>query len=226
MNNTTFGVFFGPAWPLMILYRFYCCRHQFVILLCKTVIALRQQFPIMNTVEEIIGQTKKWVYDIVFGCNFCPFVGNEIRQNSIHYQVETAVDLASSLQALLNECKRLDNEKIGTTLLIFSHGFKKFDDYLELVALAEKLLKRENYEGVYQVASFHPLYTFAGSTANDPANYTNRSIYPMLHLLREDEVEKALASYPNPERIPEKNILFARSKGIAYMRTLLENCSR
>ena len=162
----------------------------------------------------------------MYGCNFCPFVANEIRQNSIHYQVETALDLAGSLQALLNECKRLDNEKIETTLLIFSNGFKQFDDYLELAALAEKLLKRENYEGVYQVASFHPQYLFAGTTANDAANYTNRSIYPMLHLLREDQVEKALAHYPNPERIPEKNILFARSKGINYMKTLLENCTR
>lgn len=178
----------------------------------------------MNTAEEIIRQTKKWVNDVVYECNFCPFVAKEIKQNSIHYQVETALDLAGGLQALLNECKRLDNEKIETTLLIFSDGFKNFEDYLELTALAEKLLKQENYEGVYQVASFHPQYIFAGSTASDAANYTNRSIYPMLHLLREEQVEKALAHYPHPERIPEKNILFARSKGIAYMQTLLENC--
>jgi hypothetical protein len=178
----------------------------------------------MYTDEEIVAQTKKWVNDVVAGCNFCPFVAKEIKQNSIHYQVEPATDLAGSLQALLNECKRLDSGKMETTLLIFPNGFKKFDDYLDLVALAEKLLKKERYEGVYQVASFHPLYIFAGSTADDAANYTNRSVYPMLHLLREDRLEKALAHYSHPEQIPKKNLLFARSKGIAYMQTLLENC--
>ncbi|HMC87200.1 MAG TPA: DUF1415 domain-containing protein, partial [Chitinophagaceae bacterium] len=96
--------------------------------------------------------------------------------------------------------------------------------YLELVRLAEKLLKQEGYQGIYQVASFHPLYCFAGAPADDPANYTNRSVYPMLHLLREESVEQAIANYPNPEKIPERNILFARSKGIAYMKKLRDAC--
>jgi len=179
----------------------------------------------MDSSETIIRQTKKWVTDVVAGCNFCPFVAREIRQDSIHYKVETATDLAGSLQALLNECRRMDTENVETVLLIFPMGFKRFDDYLELVDLAEKLLKKENYEGIYQVASFHPLYIFAGASTDDAANYTNRSPYPMLHLLREDRIEQALANYPSPEQIPERNIMFARSKGVAYMSTLLQNCS-
>ena len=180
----------------------------------------------MDSTEEIIRQTRKWVNDVVAGCNFCPFVAREIRQNSIHYQVEEAVDLPNSLQSLLNECKRMDTTGIETVLLIFSKGFKKFDDYLELLALAEKLLKKEKYEGVYQLASFHPNYVFAGAPPDDPANYTNRSVYPMLHLLREDTIEQALKHYPHPEKIPDRNIAFARNKGIDYMKSLLENCAR
>ena len=178
----------------------------------------------MATTEEVILQTRRWITDVVAGCNFCPFVARELKQNSIHYQVETAVDLATCLQAFLRECTRLDEESIETTLLILPEGFKKFDDYLELVELAEKLLKKEKYEGIYQVAGFHPLYTFAGAPANDAANYTNRSIYPMLHLLREDSVEKALLKYPNPEQIPDRNIAFARAKGLAHMKMLRDAC--
>jgi hypothetical protein len=77
---------------------------------------------------------------------------------------------------------------------------------------------------VYQVASFHPLYRFAGSANDDAANYTNRSPYPMLHLLREESIELALERFPNPEQIPERNILFARSKGELYMKMLRDAC--
>ncbi len=178
----------------------------------------------MPSTEQVILQTRKWITDVVAGCNFCPFVAKEIKQNSIHYQVETAVDLAGSLQAFLQECKRLDEEKIETTLLIFPEGFSKFDDYLELVELAEKLLRKEGYEGIYQVASFHPLYLFNGAPADDAANYTNRSVYPMLHLLREEGVEKALLNYPNPEQIPDRNIVFARKKGLGHMKMLRDAC--
>ncbi len=173
----------------------------------------------------VIVQTKKWIVEVVVGCNFCPFAAREIKGNSIHYQVETATELAACLQSFLQECVRLDqDETLATTLLIFPGGFQRFDEYLELVALAEKLLKKSGYEGVYQVASFHPRYRFAKTVADDPANYTNRSIYPMLHLLREEQVEKALARYPHPEKIPDDNIDFARAKGEAYMRMLRESC--
>ena len=73
-------------------------------------------------------------------------------------------------------------------------------------------MKKEGYEGVYQLASFHPLYRFKNAPAEDAANYTNRSIYPMLHLLREESIEEALRHYPDPENIPEKNIHFTRTK--------------
>jgi hypothetical protein len=105
-------------------------------------------------------------------------------------------------------------------VFLFSECISKFDDYLDLVSLAEDRLKRNDYEGIYQVASFHPLYLFTNSDENDPANYTNRSIYPMLHLLREESIDKVLENYKDPESIPTRNINFAREKGLAYMKML------
>ena len=77
---------------------------------------------------------------------------------------------------------------------------------------------------MYQLASFHPMYRFASSVKNDAADYTNRSIYPMLHLLRESSIEKAVAHYENPENIPERNVDFARKKGLTFMKLLRDSC--
>ncbi|HEV7782749.1 MAG TPA: DUF1415 family protein, partial [Chitinophagaceae bacterium] len=84
--------------------------------------------------------------------------------------------------------------------------------------------KQNGYEGIYQLASFHPLYLFANSSPTDAANYTNRSVYPMLHLLREESIDKALAHYSDPENIPERNINFAHEKGLTYMKMLRDAC--
>ena len=179
----------------------------------------------MNDSEIIIEQTKKWITDVVVGCNFCPFAAKEIKHNTIHYKVENNDNLDICLNSFLNECVRLDgNENIETSFLIFPHSFLLFDDYLYLVSLAEKLIVDKGYEGIYQVASFHPHYLFADSNIDDAANYTNRSIYPMLHILREESIEMALLNYPNPENIPERNIDFAREKGSAYFKMLRDAC--
>jgi uncharacterized protein len=179
----------------------------------------------MNEDQLVINQTKKWISDVVVGCDFCPFAARQIRQGSIHYMVDHSLTISANLQSLANEFRRLDNEKnIETSLIIFPKAFPLFSDYLDLVALAERLLKQEKYNGVYQLASFHPLYCFAGAPADDAANYTNRSIYPMLHILREANVDKALLHYTKPELIPERNMHFARAKGAIYMKMLRDTC--
>jgi hypothetical protein len=179
----------------------------------------------MDITATIIAHTKKWITGVVVGCNFCPFAAREVKRNSIHYQVENSDELNVCLQAFLQECKRLDNDgTIETTLLIFPNAFQTFDAYLDLLSLAERTLKKKGYKGIYQVAGFHPLYRFADTKDNDAANYTNRSIYPMLHLLREERIEEALQRYPDSEQIPERNIHFAREKGIAYMKMLRDAC--
>jgi len=177
------------------------------------------------TTDQIIAQTRKWITDVVVACNFCPFAAREVKRSSIHYQVETANSTEQCLTTFLQECKRLDEQPdIETVLIIFPQSFQAFDQYLDLVGLAEKLLKKKGYEGIYQVASFHPHYRFAGAPADDPANFTNRSVYPMLHLLREESIEAALRRYPDPDSIPAGNIHFARDKGYTYMKMLRDSC--
>ncbi len=179
----------------------------------------------MLTNDNVIEHTKKWITDVVIGCNFCPFAAREVKLNTIHYQVEESTDVVKCLESFLNECKRLDEkEDIETSLLILPGAFADFNEYLDLLSFVEALIEEENYEGIYQVASFHPLYKFEGSTDRDPANFTNRSPYPMLQLLRESSITRALKDFPTPGNIPERNIAFAREKGELYMIMLREAC--
>jgi uncharacterized protein len=135
--------------------------------------------------------------------------------------------MADFLAELIDECRRLDDHpEIETSFLIFPEGMNDFYDYLHLVHLSEKLIRKQKYEGIYQVASFHPDYVFADAKADDAANYTNRSMYPMLHLLREESLEAALDKYPDPENIPVRNMEYARSKGIDFMKVLRDSCKR
>ena len=179
----------------------------------------------MEDKERVVSQTKKWINEVIIGCNFCPFAAKVVKQQSIYYQVENSAASNICLDAFLQEMIRLDEDaSIETSFLIFPNSFADFDDYLDLVNLAEKLLFDKGYEGVYQVASFHPLYQFEGAQLDDAANYTNRSAYPMLHLLREISIDKALENLKSPENIPDSNINFAREKGLVYMKLLRESC--
>lgn len=185
----------------------------------------KNEFAVMKDTQKIIEQTKKWINEVVIGCNFCPFAVKVVKQNRVNYRVEENMTLDQCMSVLMDEVHKLDQDiKIETSFLILSNSFSDFNDYLMLVDLAEKLLQKNGYEGIYQLASFHPLYMFAESTENDAANFTNRSIYPMLHLLREESIEKVLKHFESPEKIPENNINFAREKGPAYMKMLRDSC--
>src|ERR1700755_2017673 len=122
--------------------------------------------------ETIIAHTKKWITDVVVACNFCPFAAREVKRGSIYYEVLDDASADNTMEAALNIMKMLDeNKTIETALLILPSDF---EDYLDLVETAEALLEENDYEGIYQVASFHPQYLFAGAPADDPSNYTNR----------------------------------------------------
>lgn len=175
--------------------------------------------------EQMILQTRKWVKDVVVGTNFCPFAAKEVKAETILYKVAVPGTRKASVKALLLECVYLDEHpEFETTLLLYPTRYEIFADYLDLIDDAEQMVMDMGYEGIYQLASFHPLYVFEGSDANDAANYTNRSIYPMIHILRESSIERALEHYPNPEGIPARNVNFARTKGLAYMKLLREQC--
>ena len=174
--------------------------------------------------NQIITQTKKWITDVVIGCNFCPFAAREVKRNSILYEVILSENKKEILQLLSSTFTKMDNdENVETAFLILPDVFDSFTSYLDLLETAENFLAKENYEGIYQLASFHPQYLFAGSNENDAANYTNRSPFPMLHILREASLSKAIDSYPNVDDIPQRNIDFANSKGLFFMKSLLSN---
>lgn len=178
----------------------------------------------MNT-TLVIDQTKKWVKNMVIGLNFCPFANQEYKNDTIRYQVSDTIDLSVAMMQLFDECTFLDdNESISTTLIIFKDGFKEFDEFLFLVNLCEQLLRKQKYEGIYQIATFHPDYVFEGEDPNDPSNYTNRSPYPMLHLLREEQLEEVIEKFPDTETIPEKNIELTRKLGIEKIKALRAAC--
>ncbi|MES2760615.1 MAG: DUF1415 domain-containing protein [Bacteroidota bacterium] len=175
----------------------------------------------MITNEKVIEQTTNWIKSVVIDCNFCPFAAKAMFNKSIRYVVKSDISLEKSVEILKSELEHLENdEKTETSFIIFSTNFTDFQSYLSLVKKAERLISKEGYDGIYQLASFHPDYCFSGSDMDDPANYTNRSIYPMLHILREESITKALRLFPNPEQIPQHNIDFARQKGLQYMQLL------
>lgn len=175
----------------------------------------------IQTHEEVITQTKSWIEKVVIGFNFCPFAAKPFKEDKVFYKVEPQSGLNSSLQTLVRECIRLEEDiSIETTFIIFPDNYFEFEEYLDLVDISEQLLKKEGYEGIFQVASFHPRYLFSGSDENDPANYTNKSPFPMLHLLREVSLEAAIKKHPDVNAIPEKNIAKANELGLEYLKGL------
>ena len=118
------------------------------------------------------------------------------------------------------------NAKIETVLLVLPCLFSTFDDYLAFVSLAEELLLLSGYEGIYQLATFHPNYCFSDVLETDVSNYTNRSPYPMLHILRESSIEKAIDYYGDTHQIPDNNIKTMHKLGLDKINTLLKHITR
>lgn len=189
---------------------------------------LNQALHMRSNTEQIIQATQNWVRDVVIGCGFCPFANKVFIENSIRYAVIEGTALHEHTQHVLNELVLLmDNPSIETSLVIFPDAYEHFSSYLSFLKQCEKLSARKGYEGVFQIASFHPQYLFGDTNEEeDPANFTNRSPYPMLHLIREESLSKAISFHPDPEGIPQRNIEFARSKGIDYMKQLLQTAKQ
>lgn len=174
--------------------------------------------------QRIIQQTKNWLNDIVIGLELCPFASQVVEDDGIEYTVIGNDDTEQHLQALADGFTLLDqNSSIETSLLIFPNAYEKFEDYLELLLLANLLLDDLNYAGTYQLASFHPNYQFDGTDEDDASNFSNRSPYPMLHVLRESSVEKAIEHYENIDDVPEINIKKLKDIGYETMNLSLKN---
>jgi len=156
-----------------------------------------------------LEQTQQWFEKVVLGLNLCPFAHRPARQQQIHFTVSDSVTEAALQQELLQEVQHLANIPVGqreTTLLIVPVLLCDFYDYQFFMEEANRLLKREQWQGVFQLASFHPNYCFAGSAPEDDANLTNRSPFPLIHLLRESSLSEVLEQVQHPHEIPENNI--------------------
>ncbi|WP_413698603.1 DUF1415 domain-containing protein [Psychromonas sp. KJ10-10] len=179
----------------------------------------------MDATQMMISETQNWVNNVIVKYNICPFARREVERGSIRYALIEQTKKKYVLQSLLDECRLLDeNSEIETTLFIMPSGFEGFYDFLDLVDLANDLLEMEGYEGVYQLANFHPDYCFADEVQSAPSNYTNRSPYPTLHIIREASMELAINHHPDVDAIPERNIEFANKKGNAFFANLLATC--
>lgn len=173
--------------------------------------------------EQIVRQSKNWVKEVVIGCGFCPFANKVFIEDSIRYIVVEGTALHEHPAKVLDELQFLETHPLSeTSLVIFPDAYEHFSSYLSLLKQCEKLSIRKGFEGIFQIASFHPHYLFDQAEENDAANYTNRSPYPMLHLIREESLSKAISFHPDPDGIPARNIAFAQEKGIDFMKALLQ----
>ena len=180
-----------------------------------------------TTAESVIAETRAWVDLAVIGLNLCPFAKAPQIKGLIRYVCCDAIDPQALLDALCGQMHALvdaDPAELETTLLIHPHVLGDFVEFNDFLDLAEQAIETLGYEGVLQVASFHPQYQFAGTTADDVANATNRSPYPTLHLLREASVDRAVAAFPEAHGIVEANIATLEVLGADGWAALQERC--
>lgn len=178
-----------------------------------------------NKNSKAIPATQAWLKSVVLDLQLCPFAYAPHRQNRIAYQSSKAQTVEAALLDLEQALQELQaHPEISTSLLIFESGFAHFFDYLDLLDLANLLIDQLNLRGHYQLASFHPKYLFAGEDEQASSHYSNRSPFPMLHLIREAEMELALAHYPQPENIPIRNQALLNEQPPSYWAKKLEDC--
>ncbi len=174
----------------------------------------------MHPVEQAVRQ---WLEDVVIGLNLCPFAALPLRNDRLQLRVSEAPDEAAlydELRAALYDLDDTTAAQLDTLIIAIPKLLGSFEDYNRFLEQADQLLRRQGWQGVYQIASFHPHYRFEGSPADDVANYTNRSPYPLLHVLREDSVAAAVARHPDADGIPDRNIQTMRALSTDGLRRL------
>jgi hypothetical protein len=182
------------------------------------------QSPDRPATDEAIDTTRRWLADFVIGLNLCPFAAAPFRADRVLYRVAGSDRLERVFEEVLDVLRMLvaDNGAAWeTALIIVPAGLDDFDDYLDALAIIEDAVLEVGLEGEIQVASFHPAYRFDGAPVDDPANYTNRSPYPMLHLIRERGLADALQACDEPEQIPLRNVERLRALGIEGIQRII-----
>lgn len=159
----------------------------------------------MSTIQ---ADVESWLKRAVIGLNLCPFAARPTSEGRVRFQLSVASDEEDLLQELQAEMTLLDStpaSDIETTLLIIPSLLGDFFDYTQFLSWADQLLKRNGWRGIYQLASFHPHYCFAGTEPEDVENLTNRSPYPIVHIIREESLSKALEFFPDIDQVPDNN---------------------
>ena len=174
----------------------------------------------MQQVKQEIG---RWLERVVIGLELCPFAAGPWTEQRVRVQVTECADQAGLLQCLYEEIQLLEETPVGeieTTLLVPTRVLQSFDDFNQFLDLIDRLLFDQGWQGVFQVASFHPQYCFQGEPSDAPGNLTNRSPYPVLHILREETLQAVLSAYPDPQTIPLRNIKKMEALGAAEQKAL------
>jgi len=186
--------------------------------------ALAQMIP---SPPHALAETRAWVDRAVIGLNLCPFAKAVQAKGQVRYVVSEATDgdaLLAQLRDEMNALMAADPALIDTTLLIHPQVLNDFLDFNDFLGAADEALAQLGYEGMLQVASFHPQFQFAGTDASDVTNATNRSPYPTLHLLREASVDRAVAAFPQADVIYENNIRTLEALGAEGWAALQAQC--
>lgn len=159
--------------------------------------------------DQVIADTRRWLERAVVGLNLCPFAKAVLVKDQVHLAVcgdDEVAGVMERLDAEISDLLALDARERDTTLLAVPRGFDEFLLFHALVRQGERLIERRRLAGVLQLASFHPGFVFAGAGEDDIANYSNRSPWPTLHLLREESMDRAVAAFPQADAIYEANI--------------------
>jgi len=170
-----------------------------------------------------IEDTQKWLLEAVVGLNLCPFAKAVVVKDMVRYRVCASSEPADVLAMLREELQHLaeaDPDKLDTTLLIAPNALPDFLDFNDFLADCDDVLMDLELDGVLQVADFHPHYQFGGTDVDDIENFTNRTPYPTLHLLREASLDKAVEAYPDASLIFERNIEVLNKLGHAGWKAL------
>ncbi|WP_133479717.1 DUF1415 domain-containing protein [Cognatilysobacter segetis] len=173
-----------------------------------------------------IAATRRWLERAVIGLNLCPFAKAVHVKKQVRFVLSEARDTDALRDAIEQELRLLadtPSDEIDTTLIVHPHVLQDFIAYNDFLDVADMTVRTLGLEGEIQVASFHPDYVFAGEPADDPSNCTNRAPYPTLHLLREASIDRAVAAYPDPDVIVERNVATLRRLGVDGFRRLLDD---
>jgi hypothetical protein len=168
----------------------------------------------MENEKELV---KDWIEKVVIGLNFCPFAAKPFHLDKIIYLVHIEQDILLYIKqfyAVLRELQEEPAEVIETAFIIYPHSFADFHDYLSFVVLLQAFLEKNQFEEEFQLASFHPSYQFEGSQPSDLSNVTNRSPFPLIHIIRTESIQQARLFYGDTLNIPEKNIANLNALGV------------